>query len=131
MAGRDVCIWKASACESIHLYYARALAYLPRCRVPSSTSSRELGNIFDFRSTKGRPRARRVKQYAKFSRFATRWPLICDVTRPFLRFLIFSSPGSAKFALEKVRRIDDAVKIKWFFFLFLRYRVPLFYRLSR
>lgn len=28
MDGRDVCIWKAFGCESIQLYYTRALAYL-------------------------------------------------------------------------------------------------------
>lgn len=40
MATREVCIWKALGRESIHLYYAQALAYLSsRRHLPSPGKS--------------------------------------------------------------------------------------------
>lgn len=87
MATREVCIWKAPGRESIHLYYAQALAYLSRLPAgifPPRGSrqyfrlSRKKGAGWSLgERTRAREssvvNARSVKQYTKFSRFTT-WP---------------------------------------------------------
>lgn len=84
MAGRYVCIWKAFACESIHLYYARALAYLP-LRVPFSRGNSTIFLDFRWRRTARGTNRETICQI--FTVCHSRWPPHLT-RRPFPRFLI-------------------------------------------
>lgn len=110
--------------KSVRLWIDTPLLCPGTCLSFSTSPLREGTRQYSSTSDEGRPpEGQTVKQYAKFSRFATRWPLICAVTRPFPRFLIL---GAGVTRVRTKRFVESMMRWKLSDISFRFFDAPLF-----